>query len=91
MIYEYARTDMPISFPGLFGEWSVNPDPIAVHIGNGIHWYGIIICTGLILAVLLLQAGQKVRHHRGQRLRHDDLADTALYYRCEIILCDILF
>ena len=37
MIYEYARTDMPISFPGLFGEWSVNPDPIAVHIGNGIH------------------------------------------------------
>lgn len=51
-MYEYARTDMPISFPGLFGDWSVNPDPVAVPIGNGIRWYGIIICAGLILAVL---------------------------------------
>jgi len=52
MIYEYARTDMPISFPGLFGDWSVNPDPVAIHVGNGIRWYGIIICAGLVLAVL---------------------------------------
>ena len=52
MIYEYARTDMPISFPGLFGEWSVNPDPVAIPVGNGVRWYGIIICLGLILAVL---------------------------------------
>ena len=51
-MYEYARTDMPISFPGLFGDWSVNPNPVAIPIGNGIRWYGIIICTGLILAVL---------------------------------------
>lgn len=52
MSYEFARSDMPISFPGLFGDWSVNPDPVAIPIGNGIRWYGIIICTGLILAVL---------------------------------------
>ena len=52
MIYEYARSDMPISFPGLFGDWSVNPDPVAIPIGNGVRWYGIIICAGLILAVL---------------------------------------
>lgn len=51
-MYEYARTDMPISFPGLFGDWSVNPNPVAIPIGNGIRWYGIIICAGLILAVL---------------------------------------
>ena len=51
-MYEYARTDMPISFPGLFGDWSINPDPVAIPIGNGIRWYGIIICAGLILAVL---------------------------------------
>ena len=51
-MYEYARTDMPISFPGLFGDWSVNPDPVAIPIGNGVRWYGIIICAGLILAVL---------------------------------------
>ena len=51
-MYEYARTDMPISFPGLFGDWSINPNPVAIPIGNGIRWYGIIICAGLILAVL---------------------------------------
>lgn len=48
----YARNDMPISFPGLFGDWEVNPSPVALHIGNGIYWYGIIICAGLLLALL---------------------------------------
>lgn len=48
----YARSDMPISFPGLFGDWEINPDPVAIHIGNGIYWYGIIIGLGLLLAVL---------------------------------------
>ena len=31
----YARNDMPISFPGLFGDWEVNPSPVAIPIGNG--------------------------------------------------------
>ena len=48
----YARSDMPISFPGLFGDWEINPSPVAIDIGNGIYWYGIIIALGLILAVL---------------------------------------
>ena len=48
----YARSDMPISFPGLFGDWEFNPSPVAINFGNGIYWYGILICLGLILAVL---------------------------------------
>ena len=47
-----VRTDMPISFPGLFPDWEFNPSRVAIDIGNGIYWYGIIICAGLILAVL---------------------------------------
>lgn len=47
-----VRTDMPISFPGLFPDWEFNPSRIAIDLGNGIYWYGIIICAGLILAVL---------------------------------------
>jgi len=47
-----VRTDMPISFPGLFPNWEFNPPRVALNIGNGIYWYGIIICFGLILAVL---------------------------------------
>ena len=29
---------MPISFPGLFGDWECNIDPIAIHIGHGVYW-----------------------------------------------------
>ena len=47
-----VRTDMPVSFPGLFPDWEFNPPRVALPIGNGIYWYGIIICVGLILAVL---------------------------------------
>lgn len=47
-------TDRPISFPGLFGDWEFNPNPIAIPFpnGGGIRWYAICICAGLILAVL---------------------------------------
>ena len=44
---------MPISFPGLFGDWEFNPDPIAIHIGHGVYWYGIILAIGLLAGLLL--------------------------------------
>ncbi len=49
----YALKTMPISFPGLFGDWSMNPSSIALDIGNGIHWYGIILATAMLLGALL--------------------------------------
>ena len=55
-----ARSDMPISFPGLFGDWEFNPDPVAIHWGNGIYWYGIIIVAGPLLAgVVCFPPGQR--------------------------------
>ena len=48
-----ALSNMPISFPGLFGGWEFNPDPVALHIGNGIYWYGIILAAGMLLGTLL--------------------------------------
>ena len=44
---------MPISFPGLFGDWECNIDPIAIHIGHGIYWYGIILALGMLAGLLL--------------------------------------
>ena len=44
---------MPISFPGLFGDWEFNPDPIAIHIGHGIYWYGIILALGMLAGLFL--------------------------------------
>lgn len=51
---------MPISFPGLFGSWEFNPDPIALHIGHGIYWYGIILAFAMLMGLLLCmkQAGR---------------------------------
>jgi phosphatidylglycerol:prolipoprotein diacylglycerol transferase len=48
-----ALKDMPISFPGLFGDWEFNPDAIAIHIGHGIYWYGIILALGMLAGLLL--------------------------------------
>ena len=48
-----ALKDMPISFPGLFGDWEFNPDPIAIHIGHGIYWYGIILALGMLAGLCL--------------------------------------
>ena len=65
-----ARSDMPISFPGLFGDWEFNPDPVAIHWGNGIYWYGIIIVAGLLLAVLFC-----CRQAKRYGLTEDNLGD----------------
>ena len=78
-MYEYARTDMPISFPGLFGDWSVNPDPVAIPIGNGIRWYGIIICAGLIMAVLFC-----CRQSKKYGITEDNIYDMMIW---QIPLC----
>ena len=45
--------NMPISFPGLFGDWSFNPDPVAIHVGNGIYWYGIILACAMLAGLFL--------------------------------------
>lgn len=75
----YARSDMPISFPGLFGDWEFNPSPVALDIGNGIYWYGIIICAGLLLAVWFCSKQAK---HYG--LTEDNVYDLIIW---EIPLC----
>ena len=75
----YARNDMPISFPGLFGDWEFNPSPVAVPIGNGIYWYGIIICLGLVLAILFC-----ARRAKDYGLKGDDVYDMVIW---QIPLC----
>lgn len=67
-------TDMPISFPGLFGDWEWNPDPIAIHIGHGIYWYGIILAVAL-LAGLTLSMKQAKRYG----LTEDNILDLVLW------------
>jgi len=69
-----ALKDMPISFPGLFGDWGFNPDPIAIHVGHGIYWYGIILALGF-LAGLVLCMKQAKRYG----LTEDHVLDLVLW------------
>lgn len=69
-----AMKDMPISFPGLFGDWSFNPDPIALHIGHGVYWYGIILALGLLAGLVLCMKRAK---HFG--LTEDNVLDMVLW------------
>jgi len=41
-----------ISFPGLGLSFDINPIALKIPFFGGIHWYGIIIAAGIILAVL---------------------------------------
>jgi phosphatidylglycerol:prolipoprotein diacylglycerol transferase len=65
---------MPISFPGLFGDWEFDPDPIAIHIGHGVYWYGIILAVAMLAGLYLCMKQAK---HYG--LTEDNVLDLVLW------------
>lgn len=70
-----ALKTMPVSFPGLFGEWEMAASPVCFAIaGKPVYWYGVIIACGLLLALWFCLKQAK---HYG--LKEDDLYDTVLW------------
>ena len=69
-----ALKNMPISFPGLFGDWELNIDPVAIHIGHGIYWYGIILAFAMLAGLYLCMKQSK---HYG--LTEDNVMDMVLW------------
>ena len=69
-----ALKDMPISFPGLFGDWEFNPDPIALHIGHGIYWYGIILACAMLAGLFLC-----MKQAKRFGLTEDNVLDLVLW------------
>lgn len=70
-----------ISFPGL----GIGPFRISETIsffGFSVHWYGIIIATGIVLAVLF---GMKICQEHG--LTKDNITDILLYGLPSAIIC----
>ena len=63
------------------GDWEVNPSPVALDIGNGIYWYGIIICAGLLLALLFC-----ARQAKRYGLTEDNVYDMIVW---QIPICII--
>ena len=68
-----ALSNMPISFPGLFGDWEITASPVAIDIGKGIYWYGIFIALGLLLAIWFC-----IKQAPRFGLTEDNVLDTAL-------------
>ena len=68
-----ALKNMPISFPGLFGDWEFNPDPIAIHVGHGIYWYGIILAFAMLAGFYLA-----LKQCKRFGLTEDDVMDMLL-------------
>ncbi len=66
--------NMPISFPGLLGDWEFNPDPVAIHIGHGIYWYGIILAFAMLMGLLLC-----MKQSRKFGLTEDNVLDMVLW------------
>ena len=69
-----ALKDMPISFPGLFGDWSINPNPVALDIGNGVYWYGIILAIAMLAGMFLC-----MKQAKNYGLTSDHVMDLVLY------------
>lgn len=34
-------------------DWELNIDPVAIHIGHGIYWYGIILAFAMLAGLYL--------------------------------------
>ena len=77
--------DIPISFPGLFGDRTFNPHRMAIAFDatgeRGIYWYGILICMGLLLAVIFC-----AKQAKKYGLTEDHVYDLILW---ELPLCVI--
>ncbi len=69
-----ALKNMPVGFPGLFGDWELNIDPVAIHIGHGIYWYGIILAAAMLAG---LYFSMKQAKHYG--LTEDNVMDMVLW------------
>ena len=67
-------TDSPISFPGLFGDWEFTASEVALPVGNGIYWYGIIIALGVLAAMALCL---RLRNRFG--MQEDHVLDIVLW------------
>lgn len=75
-----------ISFPGLgIDTFAINREAFSI-FGKSIYWYGIIICVGIILAVLYVCFRGK---HEG--ISVDDVLDYALFTVPTAIICARLY
>lgn len=48
MVIPMSFRDVPISFPGLFGDWQFTASGKLLDVGNGVYWYGVLLAAGML-------------------------------------------
>lgn len=66
--------DVPISFPGLFGDWQFTASGKLFDFGNGVYWYGVLLAAGML-------AGLYFCMHKAHKfgLTSDNVIDMILW------------
>lgn len=73
-ITETIQRSSTISFPGLFGDWTINPPAFFTLFGRNIYFYGVIIAVGFLLGITYC-----TKNARRFGIREDDVYDLVLW------------
>lgn len=73
-ITETIQRTSTISFPGLFGDWTINPPASFTLFGRSIYFYGVIIAVGFLLGITYC-----AKNARRFGLREDDVYDLVIW------------
>ena len=73
-IIETIQRTSTISFPGLFGDWSIDPPAYFTLFGRNIYFYGVIIAVGFLLGIACC-----VRRAPRFGIKSDDVYDVVIW------------
>ncbi len=73
-LIETIQRTSTISFPGLFGDWTIDPPSFFTLFGRPIYFYGVIIALGFLLGITYCD-----RSAKRFGIRSDDLYDLVLW------------
>ena len=73
-VLETIRRTSAISFPGLFGDWTIDPPACFTLFGRCIYFYGVIIAVGFILGITYC-----AKNAKRFGIREDDVYDLMLW------------
>ena len=73
-VIETIQRDSAISFPGLFGDWSIDPPASFTIFGRSIYFYGVIIAIGFVLGITYC-----TKNAKRFGIREDDVYDVMLW------------
>ena len=73
-VYDTIQRSSTISFPGLFGDWSIDPPAFFTLFGRPVYFYGVIIALGFLLGITYC-----AKRAKRFGIREDDVYDLVLW------------